>query len=193
MLADKQVSPNPESSAPAPQPEASAPPIESAPSQPADSSPASAPPAAASGNPVTLDELTSTFVGGLLDELPQKVRARFKLGHFTAIDGDAATFALPNEHVVPRCEEVRTEVESALQTRFGRPLTIQLVVDGSSPAPSAPVATAAPTPPPAPDAQVADEIGDVSQLENANDVASNSLDRLTEAFPGATVIDAPDS
>ena len=191
-LVEKQAStPPPTPPAQQAEPAASPPPPEQvAAAQP---TPAAAPPqpAAASGNPVTLDQLTRTFVGGLLDELPQKVRARFKLGHFTALDGDNATFALPNEHVVPRCEEVRAEVEAALQTRFGRPLTIQLVVDGSSPAPATPTAAAAPTP--APDTQTAEEIGDVSQLENATDVASNSLDRLTEAFPGATVIDAPDS
>lgn len=182
-LADTQApTPAPAEPTPAPPPNVAPPAVETP-----------TPSAPATGSPVTLDELTSTFVGGLLEELPQKVRARFKLGHFTAIDGDAATFALPNEHVVPRCEEVRGEVEAALQTRFGRPLSIQLVVDGSSPPPRTTAPPTTPQPAPAPDADVAAEIGDVSQLENATDVASNSLDRLTEAFPGATVIDAPDS
>ncbi|MFT7600051.1 MAG: DNA polymerase-3 subunit gamma/tau [Acidimicrobiales bacterium] len=173
---------------------AEAPPPVAAPNTPAPA-PARPPPAqpaaAATGAPVTLDQLTSAFTGGLLDELEQRVRARFKLGHFTAVNGDVATFALPNEHVVPRCEEVRSEVEAALANTFGRPLTIQLVVDGQAPAPqSTPNASAKPVPTAA---ETPDEIGDVSRLEDATDVAASSVDRLTQAFPGATVIDAPDS
>ena len=144
---------------------------------------------------MTLEQVTAAFTGGLLEQLEQRVRARFKLGHFISVEGDVAVFALPNEHVKPRCEEVRGDVEAALQQAFGRPLTINLTVDGQNPPPATASVPAAPSPQPAPTiaAETVEEIGDVSRLENANDVASSGVDRLTQAFPGATVIDAPDN
>jgi hypothetical protein len=145
-------------------------------------------PPATSGDPVTLDQLVASF-DDLLENVEQRVRARFRLGHFTEVDGDTVTFSLPNEHVLPRCEEVRSDVEVALQARFGRPLVIHLDVDGSAAAPAPPTSVAQSAP-----VEVnptSEEIADVAHLDAATDVAASGIERLTEAFPGATVIDSP--
>lgn len=165
---------------------------EQAPSAPP-ASPSPAPVAVASSAPsndgpaVTLDHLTAAFSSGFLDELEQRVRARFKLGHFVSVSGDVATFAVPNAHVVPRCEEVRPDLERALHRRFGRQLTVQLVVDATTPAPGG--ASAPPTPTPQPEEHI--DVAEVAHLENADDVASTGIDRLTRAFPGSTLVAPP--
>lgn len=155
---------------------------------------AQAPTQAATGAAITLDQLTSSF-GDLLDELPQRIRARFRLGQFVALDGDAASFGLPNEHVIGRCEEVKADVEAALSAKFSRPISITLVVDTGQKTTSAPptVSAAAAPPPSATMAETQPEdIGDISELENAPDVASSGIDRLTQAFPGAEVVGPQD-
>ncbi len=158
---------------------------------PTEPTPAEAPVTAApvgGGGALTLDSLNEQFES-LLADVSQRVRARFKLGHFTAVDGSALAFALPNAHVTERCEEVRSDVETAVSNRFGQAVTINLIVDGSNPPP-------APTESSKPEPVVEDdpaEIGDVAALEDAPDMAANSIDRLSEAFPGSKVIDAPSS
>ena len=66
---------------------------------------------------------------GLLASLPNRARARFRVGRFTEVDGATAVFALPNETHRSYCEEVRPEVEAALAARFGTAVPIRLVVD----------------------------------------------------------------
>ena len=138
------------------------------------------------GGPLTLESLNAQFES-LLADSSQRVRARFKTGHFSNVEGSTVIFGLPNAHMIERCEEVRADVEAAITTRFGEAVTIQLVLDGTN-APPAPVESSKPEPVVEEDPV---EIGDVSQLEDAPDIASSSIDRLTEAFPGSKVIDAP--
>ena len=162
--------------APSPQPVA-------APVQPAPPST----PTAVDGAPVSLPQLTEAFASGFLDDLEQRIRARFRLGHFVAVDGDVTTFAVPNAHVLPRCEEVRSDLEQALRRRFGRPLTVTLVVDPESTPPASQSARSS-------IASTTEEhidVSDVGSLETAVDVASNSIDRLTRAFPGSTLVAPP--
>ena len=75
------------------------------------------------------DELVQVWGDGLLASLPNRARARFRVGRFLAVDDGAAVFALPNETHLSYCEAVRTEVESALASRFGAAVPIRLVVD----------------------------------------------------------------
>ncbi len=65
----------------------------------------------------------------LLASLPNKARARFRVGRFIAVEGATAVFALPNETHRSYCEEVRTVVETALGDHFGLPVPLKLVVD----------------------------------------------------------------
>ncbi len=85
------------------------------------------------------DELVQVWGDGLLAQLPNRARARFRVGRFVDVDGATAVFALPNETHRSYCEEVRLDVEAALATRFGTPVPIRLVVDDEGA--DAPVAT----------------------------------------------------
>jgi len=77
----------------------------------------------------TRDELVQAWGDGLLASLPGRARARFRVGRFVSTEGGAAVFALPNDTHRSYCEEVRTEVESVLATRFGTAVPLKLVVD----------------------------------------------------------------
>ena len=68
---------------------------------------------------VTRDELVQLWGDSLLASLPGRARARFRVGRFVAVEGGTAVFALPNETHRSYCEEVRTEVETALGRHFG--------------------------------------------------------------------------
>jgi DNA polymerase-3 subunit gamma/tau len=84
------------------------------------------------------DELVQVWGDGLLAALPNRARARFRVGRFLAVDGGSAVFALPNETHRSYCEEVRLDVEAALGARFGTAVPIRLVVDdeaGDDPGP----------------------------------------------------------
>ncbi len=75
------------------------------------------------------DELVQVWGDGLLAQLPNRARARFRVGRFVDVDASTAVFALPNETHRSYCEEVRLDVEAALATRFGTAVPIRLVVD----------------------------------------------------------------
>jgi DNA polymerase-3 subunit gamma/tau len=160
-----------------------------------------APPTAEAGpgtTAVSRDALVQLWGDGLLASLPGRARARFRVGRFVAVDGDTAVFALPNETHRSYCEEVRSEVETALRGHFGTPVPLRLVVDEDAdgdPTPrsagTAPGAGARPAP-------VADAGGehdpgqpdllDPHVLAAETELAGAALspqERLKQAFPGA--------
>ncbi len=183
----------------------------SRPAPPADPAPRPAAPAAgvapapptvtaAAGTPVptrpaTSDELARAFDAGLLDAVSQRARVRFAAARPVGLDSDSgtATFSVPNTYYLPRCEEVRGEVESALAAHFGRPLQAVIVVDASG-SPPAPTGGARPAPATRQDAPPHDDedIGNIADLADATDVASSGIERLTQAFPGSQVIGSVD-
>lgn len=107
-------------------------------------------------------------------------RAIYITGRFVAADGAVATFALPTTQQVAKCEEYRAEVEAALAAQFHRKVPLRLVVDDGAPAdPSVNRADVA-----------GDEDIDLAELIDAPPGnVPTGLDRLTEAFPGAQLID----
>jgi len=195
--------PTPAPSAPAPQaaPQAPAPrQTQPAPPPPVPvAEPASAPVPAASpsgAGSVSFDQLSEAFAGPLLEGLEQRTRTRFKSGRFLSLDGGIAIFGVPNAHYQPRVEEVKADVERAILAMFGANVTVEVIVDGDAPPPpgnrsTAPKA-AAPATPANSEAEIA-EVGDVSELDNAPDIAANGVDRITQAFPGATIVPPPNS
>ena len=145
--------------------------------------PASSPPpeAVASGDLPTRDELTLAWGDVILDKISARAKARFRGGHW--VDAGTPTFALPTEIHRQRCEEVRTDVMEALAAHFGRKVPLTLVVDGGGP--SAEAVEHHPSSPSAASADdVVEDVGDMSELEDAPPVASPTA-RLLEAFPGA--------
>jgi DNA polymerase III subunit gamma/tau len=93
-------------------------------------------------------------------------------------------FALPNAVHRDRCETVRADVEAALAAHFGRTVPLRLVVDGGvggggGPAPAVPD-----------DLDPAEEVVDLDALVDApSEPARSAVDRLTDAFPGAEVLE----
>ncbi len=178
---------------PSPQPSApAAPPKPPRPTAEPVAAPTEAAPGAplATGGTVTLDQLTAAFDGALLDDLEQKVRTRFRSGgRFLSVDGGVATFGVNNSHYQPRVEEVKAAVEHAIQAMFGAAVRIDVVVDGD-PTPPPGTRNAAPdtsSTPADPEAEIA-EVGDVAELADASDIAASGVERITQAFPGATVV-----
>jgi DNA polymerase III subunit gamma/tau len=140
--------------------------------------PAAAAPVAAGELP-TRDELTLAWGDSVLTSLPQRAKSRYAAGRFLEVTDGAAVFALPNPHHARRCEECRAEVEAALGAHFGRPVPLKVVVDDSA---GAGPEMVAPEPPD-------DEDVDLTQLTDADDVATSSVERVRELFPGAELVD----
>lgn len=203
------VQPPPAEPPPVQAPPAQAPPAQAPPAQrqaPAPPAPPAPVPAAAStaeapspgqtgGATLTFEQLTEAFAGALLDNLEQRVRTRFKSGRFISVDDNRAVFGVPNAHYQPRVEEVKGDVEQAILAAFGANVVIDVIVDGDALPPTGNRSTAPASTPVAPansDAEIA-EVGDVSELDDAPDIAASGVDRITQAFPGATIVPPPNS
>jgi hypothetical protein len=168
-------------SAPAVPDPAPAPTPEPAPQRAADPSPPGTDPAA--GSLPTREELTLAWGDTVLGSLVGPARARFAAGRFVDVAAGAAVYALPNDAHRNRCEEVRAAVETALAAHFGRPVPLRLVVDGDATGPPA----ASPEPVVAPEHE---EPIDVHELADAPAEPPRSpAERLTDAFPGAQVLE----
>jgi DNA polymerase-3 subunit gamma/tau len=155
------------------------------------------PPVARRAGSVSRDDLVQLWGDGLLASLPNRARARFRVGRFVAVEEGTAVFALPNETHRSYCEDVRVEVEAALGRHFGTPVLLRLVVDeetaADGPAPRTTVTA------PAADAMVAPVSGAEHDMEQHDlldpvvlaaetEPAGAGLspeDRLKQAFPGA--------
>jgi DNA polymerase-3 subunit gamma/tau len=128
----------------------------------------------------TRDELTLAWGDHVLATLKGRARALFSAGRFVDVDTATgrAVFALPNPAHREQCTPVLRDVEAALATHFGRPVPLQLVVDGA--------ATAAP---PADDDAVEDDETTTLRRADLEDAPaapdSSPADRLMQAFPGA--------
>ena len=174
--------------APPPAPEPSPPPAPAAPA---------APPVPAASEPtgpgVSRDDLVQGWGDGLLASLPNRARARFRVGRFVGVEEGTAVFALPNETHRSYCEDVRSEVEAALGRHFGTAVPLRLVVDDDADA-DGPGLSAAPGRRGAPVA-VVDDPGDseVDLLDPAVLAAHTEPavagptpeQQLKQAFPGS--------
>ena len=159
---------------PSPPPEA--PPPKAPPPTPSDSYGA----AGASTTTATLalpsrDELTKAWGDHVLSALSGKAKSRLSSGRFAGVEGGVALFALPDQHWLGRCEDVRPEAEAALAAHFGRAVPIRLVLDEGQVQTSPVVATRAEDP----------ELYDVAELRDAPPGVTSPEQRLLEAFPGA--------
>ena len=181
--------------APAPAPSsppraATAPPPKARPAAaPTTAAPTTAPSTAAP----TRDDLTLAWGDVLLGKIPRAAKALYSAGRFVDVQADSAVFALPNAPHMKRCEDHREAVERVLGEHFGHAVRLTLTVDDAAPPPR-PSAHASTMPAPAevdvapaPD-DVADEVIDVDELEDAPADNRSGVDRLTQAFPGAELL-----
>ncbi|MBX3313837.1 MAG: hypothetical protein KF906_05910, partial [Actinobacteria bacterium] len=184
--------PPPGPSRPAPEVPASAPPS-SAPASPPSGDPEPAPPAP-SGGPLDLERLEATWVDAVLPTLGGLAKAMFNVGRFTGLDGTTAVLALPNDVHRQKCERKRPEVEQALSDAVGSTITLRLVVDDDPGAePDRPAGgdsggRGRPDPGPESHEDVLDG-ADVHDLDDAPDAPAGGLQALTEAFPGAELVE----
>ena len=125
------------------------------------------------------DALTLAWGDVLLDKITPRAKALFRGGHW--VEAPTPTFALPSDVHRQRCEEVRLSVQEILSSHFGTTLTLSLVVDASTLVKPEPAPAKAR---PAAD-DVVEDVGDLSELEDAPPLASPAA-RLLEKFPGAT-------
>jgi len=149
----------------------------------------------------TRDDLVQVWGDGLLASLPQRARARFRVGRFVEVDQNMVTFALPNDAHRSYCEEVVRDVEDAFATAFGVRLELRLVTDpdetGASRRPTGggssiqpPIGEPGPEDPgPGPDPDYDEsELLDPRVLEAETEPAGAPLspaERLKLTFPGA--------
>jgi len=148
------------------------------------------------------DELTKAWGDGVLRSLPGKARSRFAGGRFLAVEATAAVFAVPDKHLLGRCEETRADTEAALAARFGRPVPIRLVLDPASQQsarargepPVSPesgdetstLESRGEPPPQDPDEMSLDSAnGDLGKMVDVAPAIISPEQRLMEAFPGA--------
>jgi hypothetical protein len=141
---------------------------------------------AAGGTLPSRDQLTLVWGDSMLEALPQRARVRWAAGRWADVVDGTAVFELPNQHYVPRCEECKSDVETALAAHFGRPIPVRIVVGGDLPDPGAPHLSVAPSP--AGDAPAEENTIDPSELTDAPEAATSGLDRITAAFPGAEIV-----
>ena len=132
----------------------------------------------------TVDQLTAAWEQ-LRPSLPGRAKSRFSGGRFVTADATGIVFGLPNAIHRDRCAECVGDVEAAFSEHFGVPVTFTLVVDGDPPPPSGMApgpAAAAPDPEP-------DEAIDLTELIDASPDEAGGVELLTEAFPGAELIE----
>jgi len=129
---------------------------------------------------VTCEELVAAWAEDLLELLGRKARARFSAARFVSVEDGTAVMALPNEPHMRRCEDMRPELEKVLADKFGRTIPVKLVVGGDVPTPAVSDATAFST---------AEESIDMEGLVDADISEGSAVDKLTQAFPGASLVD----
>lgn len=121
------------------------------------------------------------------------MKAFFSAGRFTAVEGGAATFALPNAAHRDRCREMQGVVEETISAHFGVPMSLELVVDDG---PGAPGASSSADPgraaPPEGPAAAPDHDMGIDPDDDFDPTATDTGSALSvahakvlEAFPGA--------
>jgi len=125
-------------------------------------------------------------------DLSGRAKSRFSGGRFLSSGPDGIVFGLPNGIHRDRCADCADEVQAALSTRLGAAIRLELVVDSDAPAPTVRVGQAPPPKPASAEALEADPDSiDFAELTDAAPDEADGLGLLTEAFPGAEVIEEP--
>lgn len=159
-------------------------PVPPAPAPEPEPAPTAAPTSDADSGVPTLAELTAAW-DDVLGALRGRAKALYKMGRLVEGDERTARFAVPNEPSLKNCSEKLDEVLEALAARFGRPVPLDLVVDGD--------AATAPRPDPssttaAADEDIDDEV-DLDELTDAPDPGTGGIAQLKDAFPGAELLE----
>jgi hypothetical protein len=128
----------------------------------------------------SVGDLRTVWAETVRPQLRGLTRAVFAPVEVVGADGDVLTFAAPNPTHQAKCEQHVADVERALRDATGRAVTVKW---GSADA-AAPPPPAVATPPPPED----DEHHVPDDSKPVLNGGQSVLERLTEAFPGATIV-----
>ncbi|MEP6660724.1 MAG: DNA polymerase III subunit gamma/tau [Acidimicrobiales bacterium] len=134
------------------------------------------------------DELTLVWADEILPKLKPFTKALYQAGRFVGTEGTTVMFALPTEPHRAKCEDSRAEVESVLTARFGQPVTIRLTIDHGETAPP-PVASRPSSSRRTATTDLTDEAIDPDELIDVTTALPTAVERLTQAFPGAEIVE----
>jgi hypothetical protein len=142
---------------------------------------------------VDRDSLTQAWGDGILQGLSARAKALYSVGRFVASEGQAARFALPNAAHRDKCLERIAEVEGALGAHFGTRVRLELIVDGGDGGTSNGAVAIAPTRPGVAsepeDALEDEDPEELDSVQGSEDHQASAVDRLLQAFPGASEVD----
>jgi DNA polymerase-3 subunit gamma/tau len=77
------------------------------------------------------DLLTMAWGDVILSTLSPRAKSRYAPSRFVAVDGRTAVMALPNDTYLQGCKQNSKEVEDAISSYFGVPVTIELIVEST--------------------------------------------------------------
>ena len=133
----------------------------------------------------TKQQFVDSWGDELLPKLSKKARARFSAGRPVSVDENGVTIALPNEPHLRRCSELLGELEAAIKNTFGLLVPVLLAVDDQSLSSLSP-----PNPVKPPTPVNNDEDLDLSDLVEADPNSGSAVERLSQAFPGAEIVES---
>jgi DNA polymerase-3 subunit gamma/tau len=155
--------------------------------------PAASSSSAATGGLPSLDELTSAWSAAVLPRLAGLTKAMYAAGRFLDSTGPKARFTVPNAVHREKAGQKLGEVEAALAAHFGRPVPLELVVDegagATGPSTAATGTDTAASRPPATETGPEEDVGDITELEDAPADDRSAAQRVIETFPGAEIVD----
>jgi hypothetical protein len=136
-------------------------------------------------------EPAALWADTVLPALSGLTKAMYQTAALASIDGNVAVVQVENDHHRQNCDRKRPDVERALSEALGRPITVRLEVDGDGGLVAASAgADRGPAAAPVSDDPEEHLAGhDVHDLPDAPDAPAGGLAALTEAFPGAELID----
>ena len=172
--------------APEPKKPAAAEPEKPTPVEPEKAAEVSAPSAPTGGEMPDLPKVVEVWQATLLSGLSKRARARLSAVQFVECEGNTVVMGLPNEPHRARCEELIPEAEAVLSHHFSTEIKVRLVVKAVTP-----------PPPPSPEKEAQtqkakddeDAATDLTALTDASPDEGSAVDRVTQAFPGAEVVD----
>jgi len=162
--------------------------------------PASAPtpePAAAPAAPASTSapsgSVDAIWTEQVIPKLAGLAKGVYQSADLLSLDGGTAVVRVDNDHHQQGCERKRADVERVLSEVAGQPITITFEVGESGvTARSASQSGGASRPAPAPKTDDPDEHlagADVHDLDDAPDAPAGGLAALTDAFPGAELLE----
>ena len=132
---------------------------------------------------LSITEVSKRWEQEVLPSLAARARARFQAATIVTVAEGRVRFELPNETHRERCEQIKSDIETALRDIFEVEVEVELTA-----AQEEKVQRTA-----EPKAAVEEEVVDPAEFEANAGTGTTSVDRVLEAFPGAIASGEEDS